>query len=95
MADMGIGEAMLIAAIFSGVTAVATTAYSTHEANVAAKKVPKPSAPDPNKATADAQGAIDKQRRTLLLSGGETSLTGPGGSPILAEQNVSKTLLGS
>jgi hypothetical protein len=60
---------------------------------------------DPNKPNAPAVPSMDTAaetankeqtdaRRALLLSGGETSLTGPGGSPILGGMTSSKTLLG-
>lgn len=53
-----------------------------------------PAAPDPNAAAQTAQDKLVAQRRTLLSSGGETNLTGPGGSPLSPGDTVSKTLLG-
>ncbi len=53
-----------------------------------------PNAPDPNVAADSAQAQLTSQRKALLLSGGETTLTGPGGAPLLAGSTSSKTLLG-
>ena len=54
----------------------------------------KPNAPSFDAAGATAETQQTEARRALLLSGGETSLTGPGGAPILGGMTSSKTLLG-
>jgi hypothetical protein len=54
-----------------------------------------PALPDPNAAKQQAEGQLTAGRRALLASGGETSLTGIGGAPLLGSQSSSKFLLGS
>jgi hypothetical protein len=61
------------------------------------KKPKDPNAPAVPSMDTAAETANKEQtdaRRALLLSGGETSLTGPGGAPILGGMTSSKTLLG-
>ena len=53
-----------------------------------------PTEPSFDTAGATAEAQQTEARRALLLSGGETSLTGPGGAPILGGMTSSKTLLG-
>ena len=53
-----------------------------------------PPAPKVEDAAAKAQADLDKRRRTLLSTGGQTQYTGPGGAPILSGQTSSPTLLG-
>jgi hypothetical protein len=57
--------------------------------------VDQPTPPDPNAAADAAQAKLTQQRQTLLLSGGQTTLTGIGGSPLLGADLKSKTLLGA
>ena len=53
-----------------------------------------PPAPDPNAAEKEAQDKLTASRRALLVSGGETSLTGIGGAPLSNSQTQSRVLLG-
>lgn len=86
-----LGPAGVIAGVGLGIEGISL-------ANAASQKLPNaPNAPAaPNQDTA-AQTALDNQteaRRTLLASGGETTLTGVGGAPLLGGNTQSKTLLG-
>jgi hypothetical protein len=54
----------------------------------------EPTPPSADSAGAAAEDKMTESRRALLTSGGETSLTGPGGAPILGGMTSSKTLLG-
>ena len=53
-----------------------------------------PAAPDPNAAAESANDKMTQARRTLLLSGGDTTLTGSGGAPLLGANLHKQQLLG-
>jgi len=53
-----------------------------------------PATPTTETAAESAQTLLTQQRRTLLASGGQTSLTGIGGAPLLSGDVASKSLLG-
>ena len=55
----------------------------------------QPAAPDPNAAAETALTEQTKARQALLLSGGQTTLTGPGGAPLLGPDLGSKSLIGT
>ena len=55
----------------------------------------QPAAPDPNAAAETALTEQTIARQALLLSGGQTTLTGPGGAPLLGPDLGSKSLIGT
>lgn len=53
-----------------------------------------PATPKPEDAQKTADTALSDQRRMLLLTGGQTAFTPPGGAPILSSDVQTKSLLG-
>ena len=82
------------------VAGVGAEIYSTVEQSNAEKKLEKsqqtpPTAPTQDDAAKQAETQQTNARRALLASGGETSLTGIGGAPLISGQTQSSTLIGS